>query len=79
MKQKQLERWAYAKPECEMMLAETEQFICVSVRPNAGGSIVQPGYDDKGEHDAGTVYFGDPSSVAPAKQGGFWDEEEEEF
>ena len=79
MKQKQLERWGYIRPECEIIETNTEQFICVSVRPNSGESTTQPNYDDKGTHDMGTVYFGDPSTVAPAKQGGLWEEEEEDY
>ena len=67
----------YEPPKSEVIKLENERFICNSVRPNAGGSTVQPGYDDKGEHDAGTVLFGDPSTVAPAKQGPIWDDEDE--
>ena len=68
----------YEPPKSEVIELENERFICNSVRPNAGGSTVQPGYDDKGEHDAGTVLFGDPSTVAPAKQGPIWDNEDED-
>ena len=67
---------AYLKPECHVAEAATERFICVSVRPNSGASTTQTNYDDKGEHDVGTIYLGDPSTIAPAKQG--WFEEEEE-
>lgn len=78
MNRNQLERWAYTKPECEIIQTETEQFICVSVRPNAGISTIPSSteYEDKGTYDVGTIYFGDPSTVAPAKQGGF---EEDDF
>lgn len=71
----------YLRPECEIIQAEAELFICVSVRPNAGASTTPSSteYDDKGTHDMGTVYFGDPSTVAPAKQGGLWEEEEEDY
>ena len=68
----------YEPPKSEVIKLENERFICNSVRPNAGGSTVQPGYDDKGEHDAGSVLFGDPSTVAPAKQGPIWDNEDED-
>ena len=67
----------YEPPKSEVIKLENERFICNSVRPNAGGSTVQPGYDDKGEHDAGSVLFGDPSTVAPAKQGPIWDNDDE--
>ena len=67
---------SYVKPGCMAIQAQTEQFSCASVRPNSGASTTQTNYDDKGEHDVGTVLFGDPSTVAPAKQG--WFEEEEE-
>ena len=79
MKQKQLERMGYVKPECKIIETSTEQFICVvSVRPNAGTSTTPSAteYEDKGTHDMGTIYFGDPSTVAPAKQGELWDEED---
>ena len=79
MNRKQIKKQPYTAPQCKVILTEAESFICTSVRPNAGGSTVQPGYDDKGEHDAGTVLFGDPSTVAPAKEGGFWDEEDDEL
>ena len=79
MNRKQIKKQPYTAPQCKVILTEAESFICNSVRPNAGGSTVQPGYDDKGEHDVGTVLFGDPSTVAPAKEGGFWDEEDDEL
>ena len=66
----------YEPPKSEVIELENERFICNSVRPNAGGSTVQPGYDDKGEHDAGTVIIGDESSMAPAKQSGWFDDED---
>ena len=36
MKRKQLERLGYLKPECEIIETITEQFVCASVRPDAG-------------------------------------------
>ena len=68
----------YEPPKSEVIKLENERFICNSVRPNAGGSTVQPGYDDKGEHDAGSIYFGDKSTIAPAKQGPIWDNDDED-
>lgn len=74
MSRKKNGRQPYVAPQCKAIQTENESFICaVSVRPNTSSSTMQPGYDDKGEHNVGTVFFGDPSSVAPAKQGGFWD------
>ena len=67
----------YEPPKSEVIELENERFICNSVLPNAGGSTVQPGYDDKGEHDAGSIYFGDKSTIAPAKQGQIWEDEDE--
>nr|WP_051524326.1 hypothetical protein [Segatella maculosa] len=51
--------------------------LCVAtVRP--AGSTTETNYDDKGEHDMGSVYFGDESTVAPAKKNNsLWEEEEE--
>ena len=81
MRRKQLERLGYLKPECKIIETSTEQFICVSVRPDAGASTTpsSTAYEDKGTHDVGTVSFGDASTVAPAKQGFLWDEEEKDF
>ena len=82
MNKKQLERMGYEKPECEIIETSTEQFICVvSVRPNAGASTTPSAteYEYKGAHDMGTIYFGDPSTVAPAKQGGLLEDEEEDY
>ena len=78
MNRKKNERQPYVAPQCKVIQTENESFICVSATPNASSSTVQPGYDDKGEHGVGTVFFGDPSSIAPAKQGGFWDYDEED-
>lgn len=78
MKRKEFEKQPYATPWCKIIPTEVENFICNSVRPNSGGSTVQPGYDNKGEHNVGSVLFGDPSTIAPAKYGGLWDYDEEE-
>ena len=78
MNRKQIKKQPYTAPQCKVILTEAESFICNSVRPNAGGSTVQPGYDDKGEHDAGSIYFGDKSTIAPAKQGQIWDNDDED-
>ena len=69
---------AYISPQCEIVETAIEQFICVSVRTNVGASTAPSNtqWDDKGEHNVGTIVFGDESSVAPAK-GGWFDEEEE--
>ncbi len=76
MKRNQVKKQVYMRPQCKMFMMETEMFICVSVRPNSSDSN-QQGYQDKGEHNVGTILFGDPSTMAPSK-GSFWDEEEEE-
>jgi len=69
---------SYVKPECNVVQLTMEQLICVvSVRPDASFSSSSL-YDDKGEHDVGTILIGDPSTVAPAKQGGLWEEDEKE-
>ena len=76
MNQKQLERWAYSKPECKLIKTNTEQFICVSVSMNAPSST-ESDWDSEtvhnGDHDE---WFGTMSEVAPAKKGWF---EEEDF
>lgn len=73
MKKNQPKKKAYTAPQCELINVENERFICVSVRPNAGtGSGTVP-WEEK-NHEGGTIFFGDESSVAPAKEGWF-DEE----
>lgn len=70
-------RKTYVKPETMPVHAGTAQFFCASIRPNAGASATQTNYDNKGEHDVGTVLFGDPSTVAPAKKGTLWDDDDD--
>ena len=79
MNRKQIKKRPYAIPQCKVIPTEAESFICNSVRPNAGGSAVQPGYDDKGEHDVGSIHFGDKNNIAPAKKGVWEDDEEEDY
>ena len=70
-----LERRDYVSPMCCVTELMNEGVICVSVGPDAGGSTM-PNWDNKGEHDAGTVIIGDESSMAPAKQSGWFDDED---
>ena len=79
MKQNQVEKHrTYVSPQCETVQTAPEQFICVSVRTNVGASTAPSNtqWDDKGEHNVGTVFFGDPSTVAPGKDAWFDDEED---
>ena len=78
MKKKQTNKLPYIVPGCKVIQIEDKNFICVSVRTNTTGSSTQTNYDDKGTHDVGSVYFGDPSTIAPSKGGWFEEEEEEE-
>ena len=78
MNKERFPKQPYIVPLCRIVQADEESFICASVRPDPNGSYMYSGYEGKGEYDVGTVLFGDPSSVAPAKQGGFWDEEDDE-
>ena len=78
MNRKQLERWAYSKPKCKKISTDTELFICASVTPNSQLSHEQP-WDGEQIHKGGSIFIGDESTVAPAKGGGLWEEEEEEF
>ncbi|ALO48980.1 hypothetical protein [Hoylesella enoeca] len=56
MNQKQLERWGYEKPECEIIETSTEQFICVSVRPEPKTSTEED-WDADQEVDGGDIYI----------------------
>ena len=76
MNRKQLERWAYSKPKCKKINTETEQFICASVTPDSQVSHEQP-WDPEQIHKGGSIFIGDESTVAPAKGGGLWEEEED--
>ena len=78
MNREQKERLHYIAPRCTVVPVEEEGFICVSPRFDPAGSTTETNYDDKGEHDMGSVYFGDESTVAPAKKNNsLWEEEEE--
>lgn len=77
MMKKQTNKQAYVAPVCKVVHVATESFICVSAIPNASASTTETSYEDKGEHDAGVVFFGNPSSMAPAKPNSFWNEDEE--
>ena len=75
MNREQKERLLYVTPRCTVVPVEEEGFICVSPRFDPAGSTTETNYDDKGEHDMGSVYFGDESTVAPAKDwGDVWEE-----
>lgn len=67
MNKKQFSRLSYTAPQCRIVQTESEGFICASINP--GGNT--PGYDNRGEHNVGTIEFGDASTTAPAKVGEF--------
>lgn len=77
MNRTEFRKQTYMAPQCKAIKTEAGNFICTSVGLNSGGSTTQTGYDDKGEQNTGTIYFGDHSTVAPAKQGqdNLWEEE----
>ena len=78
MNKKQVKRLYYMPPQCEIIKTENESFICVSVRPNGGNPSSTDPWDEK-NHEGGTAFFGDESSVAPAKKGVWEDDEEEDY
>ncbi|WP_156409624.1 hypothetical protein [Hoylesella enoeca] len=53
MNRKQLERMGYVKPECEIIEADAEQFICTSVHPHTGS--YEEDWDPDTEVDGGEV------------------------
>ena len=78
MNKKQVKRLYYMSPQCEVIKTENESFICVSVRPNGDNPSSTDPWDEK-NHEGGTAFFGDESSVAPAKKGVWEDDEEEDY
>ena len=66
---------SYIAPKCAVEKMEIEQFICVSVQFNPNTCNKDDNWDNKGEHNMGTGYVGDPNSLAPAKEGIFDDED----
>lgn len=56
----------YVTPQCYIMRAETESFICTSVTPNANGSGSE-GWNGETSHEGGTGYLGGDDDVAPGK------------
>ena len=79
MNRKRVNKPPYVSPKCEIIEVGKTNLICASVLPHAGASTTpsKTDFEDKGTHDMGTIYFGSKSSVAPAKPGGWWDEEED--
>lgn len=55
MNKNYLESRVYSKPECEMIQAEAEQFICTSVSPHPGSQ--QEEWDPDEEVDGGEYEF----------------------
>ncbi len=54
MKQKQLERWVYAKPKCKVVELEIEKFICGSPKVTLSApGFEEDDWEDKGDIDAG--------------------------
>ena len=76
MNRNQLESRAYVKPECRIVLAETETFVCASLTPHASAST-EAGWESETYHGGGTIWVGSASEIAPAK-GNIFDEDEEE-
>ena len=62
MKQKQLERWAYAKPEIEAIRLETHSELMDTSFPNNGGHKKA---DDDGELNAKQGWFDEDDEDAP--------------
>lgn len=80
MNRKQIRKQPYATPQIRVIPTACEHLMAGSgsVQPSVSGSGMQTGYYNKGEHDVGKAHFGDPSEIAPAKQGWFEEDEEEE-
>ena len=78
MKRNQVKKQVYMTPQCTIIQTENESFICVSVRTHTTGSNTQGNFDNKGTYDMGTIYVGDPSTMAPSKGGWFEVNGEEE-
>ena len=76
MNKKQVKRLYYMPPQCEVIKTENESFICVSVRPNGDNPSSTDPWDEK-NHEGGTAFFGDESSVAPAKES-MWEDDDED-
>ena len=77
MYRKQAKKMDYLPPKCEVIETEYESIICkVSVRPNGGNPSSTDSWDEK-NHEGGTVFFGDESTVAPAKES-MWDYDDED-
>ena len=66
MKKKQTEKMFYVKPECDIIQLEIGAFICTSVIPSPGMSV--HAWDSESSSSGGSVSFGNPWTIAPAKQ-----------
>ena len=77
MNQKQMKKQFYKAPRCKIIQTENESFICTSTRLDAGGSSTDNNWRPEEEYNGGTIYFGTKTTVAPAKDA--WFEEEEEY
>ena len=65
----------YVAPQMTVIEVERHTFLCASLTPSQGGSA-EGGFDDKGGHDGGRISFGDETTVAPAKGGWSWEDED---
>jgi hypothetical protein len=72
MKREQQNKLPYTSPLCDTVKIENIDFLCVSAGLDEGDSTTPSGYQNKGEHNVGSITFGD--GQAPAKGGRLFEE-----
>ena len=72
MKREQQNKLPYTSPLCDTVKIENIDFLCVSAGLDEGDSTTPSGYQNKVEHNVGSITFGD--GQAPAKGGRLFEE-----
>lgn len=71
----QIKKCMYLKPTCEIIKTELEDFLCVSVTPDAANSS-EGSWNPEQQHEGGII-IGDGTGIAPAKPSISWFDDED--
>jgi len=75
MKREQQNKLPYTSPLCNVVKMEHIDFLCVSVRTDVRNNTSPSGYENRGEHNVGTIRIG--HRPAPAKGSSFLEDDVE--
>ncbi len=75
MKREQQNKLPYMSPQCDIVKIENIDFLCVSVRTDVRNNTSPSGYENRGEHNVGTIRVGRKN--APARGMMFFEDDVE--